>query len=94
MRDSAQTLVSVRLVYLARLREAFATAGETLDLPAGEVPTVDSIVGLLRQRGGAWALELAPGRAYRLAVNHRITHAGQAVADGDEVAIFPPVTGG
>ena len=94
MRDSAQTLVFVRLVYLARLREAFASTGETLEMPAGEVPTVESIVALLRRRGGAWTLELAPGRGFRFAVNHRVAHAGQAVADGDEVAIFPPVTGG
>ena len=91
---SLSTLVSVRVVYLARLRDALGTAGETLPLSGDDAPTVDAIVNVLRARGGAWAQELAPGRAVRFAVNHRLANRTQAVADGDEVAIFPPVTGG
>lgn len=94
MRDSAATIVRLRLVYLARLREAFSSGGETLDLAGAEAPTVGSVVEALRARGGAFAVELASGRAVRFAVNHRLVRADQPVADGDEVAIFPPVTGG
>lgn len=94
MPDAVSTVIVVRLVYLARLREAFASAGETLELPAEEAPNVATVVDALRRRGDPWALELAPGRAVRFAVNHRLARAGHAVASGDEVAIFPPVTGG
>jgi molybdopterin synthase sulfur carrier subunit len=94
MRDSTSTLVSVRLVYLARLREAFGSARETLDFVAEGAPTVGSVVATLRQRGGAWAVELAPGRAVRFAVNQRLAPADHALRDGDEIAILPPVTGG
>jgi sulfur-carrier protein len=95
MRDApASTIVSVRIVYLARLREAFGCSGETLQLPADDAPTVDSIVETLARRGGAWAAELAPGRAVRFAVNKKLARRTQTVADGDEVAVFPPVTGG
>ena len=94
MRDAAlSTIVSIRVVYLARLRETFGRVGETLEL-SDDAPTVDAIVAALRHRGGAWETELAPGRAVRFAVNHRIAGRAHAVADGDEVAIFPPVTGG
>ena len=72
--------VSVRVVYLARLREAFGSAGETLALDDDDALTVDSIVRALRDRGGAWAHELAPGRAVRFAVNHRLAQRAQAVA--------------
>ena len=94
MRDTISTLLRVRLVYLARLREAFASAGETLELSGDDAPTVETVVDALRRRGDPWACELAPGRAVRFAVNHRLARASQAVSDGDEVAIFPPVTGG
>lgn len=95
MRDtSLSTVVSVRLVYLARLREAFGRGNETVELAAEDAPTVDSVVQVLGRRGGPWARELAPGRAVRFAVNHKLASRTHAVADGDEVAIFPPVTGG
>jgi len=93
MRDATETAVRLRLVYLARLREAFDSSGETLMLDH-EAPTIDDVAGRLRARGGAWADELAPGRAVRFAVNHRLARRDDTVSDGDEVAIFPPVTGG
>jgi molybdopterin synthase sulfur carrier subunit len=93
MRDSVSTLVSLRLVYLARLREAFGANSETFELTA-ETPNVASVVDALRARGGVWSAELAPGRAVRFAVNHRLSGLDHVVASGDEVAIFPPVTGG
>ena len=91
MRDSAGTTVS--LVYLARLREAFGAASERFE-PPPHVNTVGSLRVWLAARGGAWATELAPGRAVRVAVNHELADADTRIAPGDEVAIFPPVTGG
>lgn len=92
MRDSPP--VVVRLVYLARLREAFGSGGETLRLPAESPATVSGVLAALRARGGGYAHELAEGRAVRVAVNHAMAKAGDPVRDGDEVALFPPVTGG
>jgi molybdopterin synthase sulfur carrier subunit len=89
--DSAAR-IRVRLVYLARLREALGTSDETL-LLAG-APTVADVVAALRARGGAFARELAPGRAFRVAVNHALAVSEAALRDGDEVAFLPPVTGG
>jgi molybdopterin synthase sulfur carrier subunit len=87
------TVVTVDLVYLARLREAFGTAAETVALPAG-ASDVAGLLALLRGRGGAWAAELSAQRAVRVAVNHEMAAPGAAIRDGDEVALFPPVTGG
>ena len=95
MRDApTSNVVSVRLVYLARLREAFGASGERLELSGEDSLTVGSIVDALVRRGGSFAAELAPGRAVRFAVNHKLASRSQQVADGDEVAFFPPVTGG
>jgi molybdopterin synthase sulfur carrier subunit len=94
MRDCVSTMVRLRLVYLARLREAFSSSGERLDLGAQDAPTLATVVATLRARGGAFERELAPGRAVRFAVNHRVANRDHALAEGDELAIFPPVTGG
>jgi len=96
MPDSSPTAaatVTVRVVYLARLREAFGSGGEALTLPAAGA-TTGGILSLLRKRGGAWAQELATGRAVRLAVNHELVAGEAGVSNGDEVALLPPVTGG
>ncbi|HSS71005.1 MAG TPA: molybdopterin converting factor subunit 1 [Casimicrobiaceae bacterium] len=83
----------VQLVYLARLREAFGLAMESVALPH-EVRTVAALLAWLSRRGGPWAAELAPGRAVRVAVNHDVARGETPVRAGDEVALFPPVTGG
>ena len=94
MPDSAtHSIVTVNVVYLARLREALGRAGEALALPATDA-SVATVLAALRTRGGAFALELAAGRAVRVAVNHAMAGSDAPVRDGDEVAFFPPVTGG
>jgi molybdopterin synthase sulfur carrier subunit len=84
---------TLSLVYLARLREALGVASEELEAPPG-VNTVGTLRVWLAARGGDWAAELAPGRAVRIAVNHDLADADTPVRPGDEVALFPPVTGG
>jgi len=85
--------VTVNLVYLARLREVFGRTGEALTMSGGDA-TVAAVIALLHARGGAFATELAAGRAVRIAVNHALVGADSIVRDGDEVALLPPVTGG
>ena len=91
MRDSVDTTLS--LVYLARLREAFGAASERIEAPP-HVNTVGALRAFLAARGGAFATELASGRSVRVAVNHDLANADTPIRPGDEVAIFPPVTGG
>ncbi|MDP2830083.1 MAG: molybdopterin converting factor subunit 1 [Sulfuricellaceae bacterium] len=83
----------ITLLYFARLREAFGVASETLELP-DSVKTSKDLTDWLQARGGEWAVELAPGRAFRVAVNQEMAGLETLVRDGDEIAIFPPVTGG
>ena len=85
--------MKVRLRYFARLREVFATGEETPELPAS-VQTLAGLLDWLRQRGGVWAEELAAGRAYRVAINQDLVERDAALGENDEIAIFPPVTGG
>lgn len=83
----------VELLYFARLREALGIERERVQLPDG-VATAGQLRGFLAQRDERWARELDPERLIRIAVNQDLVGAGHVLADGDEVALFPPVTGG
>lgn len=84
--------MNITLLYFGRPREALATAGETLELPAG-IATVTELLAWLRTRGDNWATELAEGRV-RCAVNQELGSLSATIGDGDEVAIFSPISGG
>ena len=85
--------MKIELLYFARLREVFGLGRETVELPAAGARVAD-LLALLRARGGVWAEELAAERAFRVAVNQDVADFEAAVRERDEVAIFPPVTGG
>ena len=85
--------MNVRLMFFASLREALARSQENLAVPAG-VATLGDLRNHLAARGGVWAEHFAPRRNLRAALNQDMAQPGAALADGDEVAFFPPVTGG
>ena len=91
--DTLCRFIMLNVLYFARLRESLGRETERLDLPP-DVADIAGLTALLRARGDAWERELAPGRSWRVAVNQDMAHAGTPVRDGDEVAFFPPVTGG
>ena len=93
MKPDDSRITTIEMRYFARLREAFGLEQEALALP-GTVQDVGGLVAWLRARGGAWERELAPGKPVRVAVNHDMAEPGTRIGNGDEVAIFPPVTGG
>ena len=85
--------MSIRILYFARLREDMGRAGEMFDL-AAEASDVKSLRAQLVARGGASATALGSGKAVRVSVNQDLARDDTPVKTGDEVAFFPPVTGG
>lgn len=85
--------MKVRLLYFAGLREQLGKPGEDLELTAA-VSTVAGLRTHLMARGGPWQSALAQGKALRVAVNQEMAQPTTPVKAGDEVAFFPPVTGG
>lgn len=83
----------VKVLYFARLREALGLSGEELNLPEN-VTTVASLMAQLAARGDVWQQEFDGCRAVRAAVNQTLVPNSAEIKAGDEVAFFPPVTGG
>jgi molybdopterin synthase sulfur carrier subunit len=82
----------IKILYFASLREKLGTSGESLALPAG-VNDVGGVLATLAARGGEWA-SLASVKNLKSAVNQDMARHESPVKDGDEIAFFPPVTGG
>ena len=82
----------MKVLYFASLREALGSGGEDLALPAG-IATVGALRDHLAARSDAW-VALTQTKNLRCAVNQRMVGFDAPVSDGDEVAFFPPVTGG
>ena len=83
----------MKLLYFAWLRARIGHAEEELELPA-EVRDVAGLLQWLRTRGPRYAEALRDLSVIRVAVNQDYVGPGHRVRDGDEVALFPPVTGG
>ena len=83
--------ITVKLRFFASLREKLGE-GELLALPQGS--SVASAREALLARGGVHAEALASRRAVRSALNQKMCAESAVLADGDELAFFPPVTGG
>jgi sulfur-carrier protein len=83
----------MKLLYFAWLRARIGRAEEEFELPT-EVADVGGLLAWLRSRGGAYAEALRDLSVVRVAVNHDYVGREHPLRDGDEVAIFPPVTGG
>jgi sulfur-carrier protein len=83
----------MKLLYFAWLRTRIGAAEETLDPPAS-VRTVAALVDWLAARGPNFADALKNRKLVRIAVNKEYVGWDHALRPGDEVALFPPVTGG
>jgi MoaE-MoaD fusion protein len=80
--------VRVRVLFFASYAEAFGRAEQSLELPAGA--SVGDAVAMLKREPAAARLPPSP----LVAVNQRYARPDTKLADGDEVALIPPVAGG
>ena len=85
--------MKIRILYFALLRDAVGRESDELDVPA-EGNTAGALREWLIAQGEPWAAAMANRRRIRAAVNQEMAEDDAAVKDGDEVAFFPPVTGG
>lgn len=83
----------ITVLYFARLRETLGLAREELALPE-DVRDVAALMTFLGARGGAWQEVFGNVRQIRAAINQELANGPADIKAGDEVAFFPPVTGG
>lgn len=80
----------IKVLFFAQTRELVGKDEVELE---GDFATVEAIRAHLVQQEGKWDLALEPGKLLA-AVNQSIVPLDHPIQSGDEVAFFPPVTGG
>ena len=83
----------MKVLYFAWLRERVGVGEEDIVLPPG-VTNVENLIDFLRTRSKGHSLAFSDLTSIRVAVNQEYVGLNQPVAAGDEVAFFPPMTGG
>ena len=82
-----------QVLFFASLAETLDARAEQIELPA-DCHTGADLVALLRERGEPWESAFNGDTPVLIAINQEMTDIGAAIATHDEIAFFPPVTGG
>jgi sulfur-carrier protein len=85
--------MNINILYFARIKEAVNYSSENIDLPM-DIKTVTALKNHLSLRGENWANLFNGKQVVRAAINHNLVDDLAVINAGDEVAFFPPVTGG
>jgi molybdopterin synthase sulfur carrier subunit len=82
----------IHVLFFARFREELGVASEQIEL--GGLTSIGDLLEYLRERGDAWGRLFAEDQRVMMALNQEMADKETPLKAGDEVALFPPVTGG
>ena len=85
--------MNIKILYFARIKEAVNYSTEEIELPS-TISTITALKNYLSLRGDNWANLFSGKQVIRAAINHELVDNLATIKAGDEVAFFPPVTGG
>ena len=83
----------IKLFYFAKVREVLGIDREEIDVES-DIKTLAELVAFLKLRGSQWQSIFDMSSSYRMAVNQELVEASHIINANDEVAFFPPITGG
>lgn len=83
----------MKVLYFAWLKEKIGVGEEDISLPGG-IDDVAGLVEFLKSRGNGFEKAFADTSLVRVALNLEHVQTSAFICDDDEVAFFPPVTGG
>jgi molybdopterin synthase sulfur carrier subunit len=85
--------MKIKLFYFAKVREVLGIDREEIDIKS-DIKTLAELVAFLKLRGSQWQSIFDMSSSYRMAVNQELVEANHIINANDEVAFFPPITGG
>ena len=85
--------MKIKLFYFAKVREILGIDREEIDVES-DIKTLAELVAFLKLRGSQWQSIFEMSSSYRMAVNQELVEANHTINPNDEVAFFPPITGG
>lgn len=83
----------LKLVYFAWVRQEIGYAEEYVDCP-DDISTIADLITVLKERGDNYKRAFQHADRLRYALNQEFSDISASISDGDEIAFFPPVTGG
>ena len=85
--------MKVKLLYFAKLREALGIDQEEIDIKS-DIKTLAELIAFLKLRGNQWQTIFNMSSSFRMAVNQELVEVNHTINANDEIAFFPPITGG
>ena len=85
--------MKIKLFYFAKVREMLGIDREEIDIET-DIKTLAELIAFLKLRGSQWQSIFDMSSSYRMAVNQELVEENYTINANDEVAFFPPITGG
>jgi len=86
--------MNLKLLFFASLREQFGFSQKEITLSKQVRSAEEFLLDMSKQSGGEWVNLFENKNMYKLAINQKLCSWKDPIHEGDELAIFPPITGG
>ena len=86
--------MKINILFFAGIREMFGIHEKCIEIKESKTSPEKLLKFLSEKEQGSWVELLNSKDSIRVAINQEISNWGDSLKDGDELAFFPPITGG